>query len=251
MRLAARNGAGGQIGGPWRVAIVKPAGSTSWIRLGETPAGIGLWRVKSSVASPINDFMMGPMAEGDDGPGLAGQLDGDFDMESRLEVSKFGRTGNQIQLVIVLHPTGSVVPELMKAVVRRKMGLAGGPRTPVAFADARSVTLGGKKTLFSGEFPEDLPRGEYRVAVELRDEAGNVKQRYERRLVHSGETESAGWAQRRAVAQGVCQPWRGSAHRSSGKMAAGRYFVRESAVPGMEHDTPRDHSAGRANGAGA
>ncbi len=91
---------------------------------------------------------------------------------------------------MVLRQTGGVLPESVKGVVRRKMGLVEGSRTPVTFADARSVKLGGKKVSFSGGFPEDLPAGEYRVAVELRDQDGKVKQRYERRLVRGKQEKN-------------------------------------------------------------
>ena len=69
---------------------------------------------------------MGWMAEGEEGYGVAGLLDGDLDMEASVEVAGFGLKGDLIQLVMVLHRTGGVVPESVKAFVRRKMGLAEG-----------------------------------------------------------------------------------------------------------------------------
>jgi hypothetical protein len=174
--------------GPWRVQISEhwPGGEAGY-DWGKLRAGIGLSRAQPSAkegTGGIGDYMMGWMAEGDDDAGIAGLLDGDFDMESRVEVRMFGRTEDQIQLVMLLHPTSGVLPGLMKSVVRRKMGLTEASRAPVTFADARSVDLGGKKVLFSGGFPEDLPPGTYHVTVELRDEAGKVNQRFERRFVH-------------------------------------------------------------------
>ena len=40
---------------------------------------------------------------------------------------------------------------------------------------------------FGGGFPDDLPPGDYRVVLELRDEQGKVQQRHERRLAYKGQ----------------------------------------------------------------
>jgi hypothetical protein len=170
--------------GPCRVQLDEnwPGGEVG-IEWETLHAGIGLCRAGAPADNGIADYEFGWMAEGEDGCGVAGLLEGEFDMESRLEVAAFGRTGDQIQLVMVLHRSGGALPESMKDYVRRKMRVAEKSRAPVTFADARSVNLGGKRVLFAGGFPEDLPPGKYRVTVELRDQDGKVKQHYERRLV--------------------------------------------------------------------
>ena len=170
--------------GPRRVRIVEHCpGAEAGYDWGKLRAGIGLWRSKSSDGSAVMDYRMGWMAEGEEGYGVAGLLDGDLDMAASVEVAVFGLKGDLIQLVMVLHRTGGALPESAQAFIRRKMGLAENSRTPVTFADARAAKLGGKKVLFCGEFPEDLPPGKYRVVVELRDQDGKVEQRYEQRLV--------------------------------------------------------------------
>ncbi len=171
--------------GPCRVQLEEnwPGGEVG-IEWETLHAGIGLCRAGAPPENGIADYEFGWMAEGEDGCGVAGLLEGELDMESRLEVATFGRTGDQIQLVMVLHRSGGALPESMKDYVRRKMHLPTKSRAPVTFAAARSVNLGGKRVFFSGGFPEDLPPGKYRVTVELRDQDGKVKQHYERRLVH-------------------------------------------------------------------
>ena len=74
----------------------------------------------------------GLLAKGDEGYGLAGMLAGRIDVEARVEVTAFGRTGNQIRLLMLLHPTGGVLPEYVQDYVRRKS--AGRARSPVTFA---------------------------------------------------------------------------------------------------------------------
>jgi hypothetical protein len=150
-------------------------------------AGIRLWRADSSTGSPIGDYEMGWTAREDEGYGVVGLLDGDFELESRFDVIGFGRTGDQIRLVIVMRSTGGVLPETVKEVVKRKMGLANGAVAQVTFADARSAKLGKKKVIFSAPFPDDLPKGKYRVAVELRGPDGKVRQQYDRCLVRGEE----------------------------------------------------------------
>ena len=171
--------------GTWRVKLEEreqwarsEANSDPWAKL---PAGIGLWRQQSWTV--IADYETGWMAQGDEGYGVTGLLAGEVGLEERLEIRKFGRRGSEIQLIMVVRATGGVLPESVKAGIRRMKGLPEDSRVPVTFDDARSVKLRGRKVLFAGGFPDDLPVGDYRVVVELRDEAGTVEERYEKRLV--------------------------------------------------------------------
>ncbi len=78
--------------GPWRVQITEHwPGAEAGYDWGKLPAGIGLWRAKA--VNGFTDYAMGWMAEGDEGYGVAGLLEGDLGMESRLEVSSFGAGG--------------------------------------------------------------------------------------------------------------------------------------------------------------
>ncbi|GEM_PF-6619726 len=169
----------------WRVQVHEywPGAEYGWDWAKGPPAGIGLWRQAIGYpGGPIEAYRMGWMAEGDEGRGVAGMLEGEVGMEQRVEVAEFGRQGKEIGLTIVVHPVGGVLPEGVKEVVRRKLGKEGS-RVPVTFKDGRAVNLGGKKVLFAGAFPQDLPAGEYRVRVRVQDEKGQISQQYEKRLV--------------------------------------------------------------------
>jgi hypothetical protein len=177
--------------GAWRVKVEEywPGAQAGWDSE-QTAAGIGLWRRSSGPGSAIVDYQEGWLAKREDGYGVVGMLEEELAMEERLEVVSFGRRDNEITLLMAVRPTGGVLPESVKGVVRRKMKLAEDSRVAVTFADARGVKLGGKKVLFAGAFPEDLPAGEYRVVVEAREEAGKIRQRYEKRLVRrAGEPD--------------------------------------------------------------
>jgi hypothetical protein len=158
-----------------------------WKRLSP---GIGLLRSESSSGTGLLDYEQKWTVEPEHAAGVVVLLATEVPPESRVEVTSFGRSGGAIELTAVLRSKGGVIPEWLHAVVRRKLGMAENSVTPVSMENIQAAKIGGKRVVLAGGFPEDLPKGEYSIKVELLDEGGKTLETFASRVVRGEKDET-------------------------------------------------------------